>query len=150
MFLSLFFIFIVVYICVFLLIYHCTYTWSFNICLFLVLFVLFLERGGEREKERERNINVWLPLMWPPLGTWPSIQACALTGNWTSNPLVHSLCSIHWATPARSQLLPFNLCTDFSVAWSTALQCVCLCQWELIFCDIFLFIFLILFFVLLK
>ena len=26
------------------------------------------------EKERERNINVWLPLMWPPLGTWPVTQ----------------------------------------------------------------------------
>ena len=25
----------------------------------------------ERERERERNINVWLPLTWPPLGTWP-------------------------------------------------------------------------------
>ena len=22
--------------------------------------------------ERERNINVWLPLMQPPLGTWPA------------------------------------------------------------------------------
>ena len=29
---------------------------------------LFLERGEGREKERERNINVWLPLMWPPTG----------------------------------------------------------------------------------
>ena len=28
---------------------------------------LFLERG----EGRERNINVWLPLIWPPLGTWP-------------------------------------------------------------------------------
>ena len=26
-------------------------------------FILFLDRGEEREKERERNINVWLPLM---------------------------------------------------------------------------------------
>ena len=31
--------------------------------------------------ERERNITVWLPLTWPPLGTWPATQACALTGN---------------------------------------------------------------------
>ena len=35
--------------------------------------------GGKRE--RERNINVWLPFMWPPLGTWPETQACALIGN---------------------------------------------------------------------
>ena len=42
---------------------------------------LFLERGEEREKVRERNIYVWLPLVQPLLGTWPAIQACALTGN---------------------------------------------------------------------
>ena len=63
---------------------------------------LFLERREGREKERERSISVWLLLMWPPLGTWPTTQACALTGNWTGNPLVCSLHSIHWATPARS------------------------------------------------
>ena len=73
-----------------------------------ILFILFLERGGGRDKERARNINVWLPLMWPPLGTWPATQACALTGNWTSNPLVHSACSIHWATPARANLITFD------------------------------------------
>ena len=56
---------------------------------------LFLERGEGREKERERNINVWLPLTWPPLGTWPTTQACALTGNQTSDPLVHSPRSFH-------------------------------------------------------
>ena len=42
---------------------------------------LFFKRGEGREKERERNINVCLPLTWLPLGTWPTIQACALTGN---------------------------------------------------------------------
>ena len=52
---------------------------------------LFLERGEGKEKERERNVNVWLPLTWPPLGTWPATQACALTGNRTSGPLVHRL-----------------------------------------------------------
>ena len=31
---------------------------------------LFIDRREGREKERERNINVWLLLMWPPLGTW--------------------------------------------------------------------------------
>ena len=35
------------------------------------------------EKERERNINVWMPLTWPALGTWPAIQACAL--DWELN-----------------------------------------------------------------
>ena len=42
---------------------------------------LILERGEGREKERKRNINVWLPLTRPLLGTWPTTQACALTGN---------------------------------------------------------------------
>ena len=51
---------------------------------------LFLERGEEREKEREKNINVWLPLAHPPLWTWPTAQACALTENQTGDPLVHS------------------------------------------------------------
>ena len=41
-----------------------------------------------KEKERERNINVWLPLVHAPLGTWPTTQACALTTNQTRDPLV--------------------------------------------------------------
>ena len=52
---------------------------------------LFLERGEGKEKERERNINVWLSLTRPPLGTWPTTQACALTGNWTRDPSVPRL-----------------------------------------------------------
>ena len=50
---------------------------------------LFLERGEGREEERKRNINVWLPPTYLPLGTWPTTQACALTGNQTGDPLVH-------------------------------------------------------------
>ena len=49
---------------------------------------LFLERGEGKEKERERNINVWLPLLHPLLGTWPATQACALIGNQTGDLLV--------------------------------------------------------------
>ena len=37
-------------------------------------------------RERERNINVWLPLVHPPLRTWPATHACALTGNQTGDP----------------------------------------------------------------
>ena len=37
----------------------------------------------------ERNINVWLPLVYHQLGTWSETQACALIGNQTSDPSVH-------------------------------------------------------------
>ena len=54
-----------------------------NFCLFLKDFIyLFLERGEGRDEERERNINVWLPLTCPLLGTWPATQACALDLEW--------------------------------------------------------------------
>ena len=62
----------------------------FLMVLFIYLFI-YLFRGEGREKERERNINVWLPLMWPPLGTWPITQACALTGNPTGDPMLNPL-----------------------------------------------------------
>ena len=66
---------------------------------------LFFERKGEGERKRgretlmcERYID-WLSLARPQLGTWPTTQACALTGNQTSdlllrrpvlNPLSHT------------------------------------------------------------
>ena len=50
---------------------------------------LFLDRGEGWEKERGRNINVWLSLTHPLLGTRPATQACALIGNRTSDPLAH-------------------------------------------------------------
>ena len=61
-----------------------------NILFFKDFIYLFLERGEGREKERERNImketsickrNInWFLLASPQLGTWPTTQACALTG----------------------------------------------------------------------
>lgn len=44
-------------------------------------FYLFIFREKGWEGERERNFIVWLPLACPPLGTWPTIKACSLTGN---------------------------------------------------------------------
>ena len=60
-------------------------------CSFLFLKKIFIHLFifGERGKEGEGNINVWLPLVCPLLGTWPTTQACALTGNGTSDPSVH-------------------------------------------------------------
>ena len=55
---------------------------------FFKIFYLFIDRGEWKEKERERNINVWLPLARPLLGTWPTTQARDLTGNQTRDPLV--------------------------------------------------------------
>ena len=52
---------------------------------------IFLDRGEGGEKERKRHINVWLPLMRPLLGTWPTTQACVLTENQTDDPLVRRL-----------------------------------------------------------
>ena len=48
----------------------------------------FFREGEGREKERERNINVWLLLAHPQPGTWPAIQAWALTRNRTSDPSI--------------------------------------------------------------
>ena len=51
---------------------------------FQILFIFY--RGDGRE--REGNINVWLPLTCPLLGTWPATQACARSRNWNCDPLV--------------------------------------------------------------
>ena len=90
-------------------------TYWFKTFIFIYLFTylliyLFIEIGEGREKEKERKIGVWVPLTWPPLGPWPATQACALTGNWTRDPLVHSPRSVHWATPARAKT--FNYISD--------------------------------------
>ena len=58
--------------------------WASIFYLFYFLKILFISRGDGREK----NINVWLPVMLPQPGTWPTTKACALTGNRTSDPLV--------------------------------------------------------------
>ena len=78
--------------------YYCSVHESLDLCKFQVFplksiflknyLFIFLERGERREKEKVRNINVWLPLAHPPPETWPTTQACALTGNRTSDPLV--------------------------------------------------------------
>ena len=49
----------------------------------------FVENREGREKEKDRNINVWLSLMHPLLGTRPATQACVLSGHRTNDPLVH-------------------------------------------------------------
>ena len=69
---------------------------------------LFRERG--RERGREKNINVWLPLARPLLGTWPATQSCALTGNQTSDALVRrpTLCPLSYTSQGRMQQFFLN------------------------------------------
>ena len=57
----------------------------FIICFFKDRFYLliFRERGREGEREGEKHQCASLV---PPLVTWPATQACALTGNRTSDP----------------------------------------------------------------
>ena len=58
--------------------------YTVHVFFFLFLrFYLFIFRERGREGEKERNINVWLPLMWPPLGTWRSNPS--MCPDWESN-----------------------------------------------------------------
>ena len=63
-----------------------------NSLIFLIFFkdfiYLFIFRERERKGERGEKHNVWSPLARPLLGIQPTTQACAVTGNQTSNPLV--------------------------------------------------------------
>ena len=62
--------------------------WVIYICIYILfLFLFFIFREGKGGRKRKR-IDVWLPLTCPLLGTWPTTQACALTRNPTSDPLV--------------------------------------------------------------
>ena len=47
---------------------------------------------------------MWVPLTHPILGTWPATQACALAGNQTGDPLVHSLRSAPVRFPPEQEL----------------------------------------------
>ena len=53
---------------------------------------------------------MWLSLERPLLGTWTATQACALTGNWTSDPLVHSLVLNSLSHTSQGSLLIFKAC----------------------------------------
>ena len=70
--------------------------------LFLKILFIFRERGREGEREGEKQQCVVDSHMRPPLGTWPTAQACTLTGNRTGDPLLHGPHSLHRATPARA------------------------------------------------
>ena len=79
----------------------------FCICSFLRFYLFILERGDGRKKEK--NINVWLLLTCPPMGTWPTTQACALTGNQTSDPLAQRLMFNPLSHTSQGSASAFNL-----------------------------------------
>ena len=57
---------------------------------FLKRFYSFIFREGKGGRKRGRENDVWLRLAHPLLGTWPATQACAPTGNTTSDSFVPS------------------------------------------------------------
>ena len=63
---------------------------------------IYFYREGKGGREVERNVNVWLLLARPLLGTQPKPRACALTGNQTTTLWFAGRCSVHRATPARA------------------------------------------------
>ena len=94
-------------------------------------FITFKETGREGEREGERHINVWLPLACPPLGIWPATEACALTGNRTSSPLVLRLALNPLSHSSQRQLYVFLgevsvqvLCTFFDWIFYLMLSCM--------------------------
>ena len=76
---------------------------------------IFRERGKKGEK------NVWLLLSCPLLVTWSATQACALTGNQTSDTLVHSLAFSPLSHTSQSSSPNFNRC-------DIHLQCLLKCR----------------------
>ena len=58
-------------------------------------------------------MDVWLPLKHPLLGTWTTTQACALTENRTSDPLVYRLVLNPLSHTIQDK--DSNLCFSFSV-----------------------------------
>ena len=92
-----------------------------SVALFFFFFCKFkvfnyLERGEGREKERGRNINVWLPLTYPQLGTWPTTQACTLTGNRTHDLLVYR------TMPSPLSHTSQGCSTAFATTWACVLM----------------------------
>ena len=95
-------------------------------------FCLFIFREGEgREKERERNISVCLLFTCPPLRTWPATQACALTGNRTSNALVRrpALNPLNYTSQGNEQNLFKNFCL-WRTRWKSLVQTQIWWPWQ--------------------
>ena len=63
--------------------------WTLVEYIFLKRFYSLIFREWERGRNREKETSMCVCHLSAPLGTWPTTQACAPTGNGTSDPLVH-------------------------------------------------------------
>ena len=61
--------------------YFCEQKFKYIAYFYIHFIYLFSFRDRGMNGKRVRNINVWLPLECPLLGTWPATQAGPLTGN---------------------------------------------------------------------
>ena len=73
-----------------------TICYMYYLHIFKRIFLVYFSREGKvgtkgRETAMCKRYMNWLPLAHPQSGTGPTIQACALTRNKTSSPLVHRL-----------------------------------------------------------
>ena len=94
----------------------------FLICEFLKRFYLFIIfREGKGERKRGRETSMCACLLQPLLETWPATQAWALTGNRTSDPLVHwpALDPLSHTSQGKTIFLYVSLCNDFTFKAAT-------------------------------
>ena len=91
---------------------------------------------------------MWLPPARTSLGSWPATQACALAGNWTSNPLVcrpvlnplsHTSQGIHFFSCKRNLLC---ICLLNLKSWTNLPYCLLniVYQHLTIYCSVFLWL----------
>ena len=88
---------------------------------------LFIFRGGEGGRKRERETSICeryiyrLPLLFSQVGTWPTTQACARTGNRTSNLSVCRLALNPLSQPARALSLDTQMANRYMKRCPTSL-----------------------------
>ena len=78
---------------------------------------LLIFRERRRDKERERNFHVWLPLIRPLPGTWPTTRACALTGNGTGDPWVRRPALSPLSHPSQDSRESFEELPNYFPQW---------------------------------
>lgn len=107
-----------------------------SLCIFLVCLVfLFLSSpedmgcffffcffGGERERKGKREKNIRLKgkyrLAAPQLGIEPAIHVCALTRNWTRNPLVYGTTLEPAEPPSQAHFVFWSpICYLLNTTW---------------------------------